>query len=846
MKTREKVQRSIAKKQVSSVRAKTAEKNNERAGRKKSDKKQRTFSSKSRGKRSDAERKRRADIRAHPKKHEEYKKKERDRWHRRVSLGKIKTVDQMTETEKRLRRRRVRESVRVFRQRKKGVSNSELQTSTREEQNSLSNDRVSNDDVSDNAEFSEMNNFAQPSSLEDLMNPKTLANKVRTVRRVRKNKASCYRENKKLRAENDDLSKKVNRMRVSKCREKKANEAPLSPKSNFEHLMKAAQFDIKKKEQLFLGQALIEQIKEINETNKSRVGKMLQKKIVCGSVIKKYRLISKCRENIAPLRSNIKNLANLCPEKDVRNTQARLFLKNKVQTFFEDNSRMCPGKKDSITRNGNKKQKMYLNDDVNQLYKKFTSSNPNIKVSYSFFCKLKPFWTVKARISDRDTCLCTKHEKMREIVSALFRKGVMQQSSSSKLVALLCCDPHTEECLLRICGKCSGKTVPFNNVAGDEIIHYNKWEVVEETRFSAKTKKEIKVRRTVRSKTSTSVDDLKNQLLNFIPEYCYHILVVEHQQRVMQILKRDLTAEDLFFNIDFSQNQECKYAQELHGVHYGASRETVSLHTGVYMTKETLQSFCTLSTDLRHEPAAIVAHIKPVVSKVLEGNKNINTWHILSDGPTSQYRSKKMFSLLVDFIRFFLPQIKRLVYNFSESGHGKGAADGVGAVVKRTADRKVANGSDVGNFESLMKVLRESGINVFLESITKSDINFFDARDKSDGIAAFKGTMKAHQWIWNRSNPEEIYFNKMSCYECDLESSCKHYSLGKMSLIPKAQLKDIASRLPGGKSSWPKANACKRKIKDPKAPDVNSKKKKSNSSKVEVSRRSQRRVLKKS
>ncbi|KAJ8669707.1 hypothetical protein QAD02_000966 [Eretmocerus hayati] len=192
MKTREKVQRSIAKKQVSSVRAKTAEKNNERAGRKKSDKKQRTFSSKSRGKRSDAERKRRADIRAHPKKHEEYKKKERDRWHRRVSLGKIKTVDQMTETEKRLRRRRVRESVRVFRQRKKEVSNSELQTSTREEQNSLSNDRVSNDDVSDNAEFSEMNNFAQPSSLEDLMNPKTLANKVRTVRRVRKNKASCY------------------------------------------------------------------------------------------------------------------------------------------------------------------------------------------------------------------------------------------------------------------------------------------------------------------------------------------------------------------------------------------------------------------------------------------------------------------------------------------------------------------------------------------------------------------------------------------------------------------------------------------------------------------------------
>jgi len=36
-------------------------------------------------------------------------------------------------------------------------------------------------------------------------------------------------------------------------------------------------------------------------------------------------------------------------------------------------------------------------------------------------------------------------------------------------------------------------------------------------------------------------------------------------------------------------------------------------------------------------------------------------------------------------------------WNFSESGHGKGAADGVGGSMKRMADRLIAQGEDIPN-----------------------------------------------------------------------------------------------------------------------------------------------------
>ncbi|KAJ3605026.1 hypothetical protein NHX12_027077 [Muraenolepis orangiensis] len=68
---------------------------------------------------------------------------------------------------------------------------------------------------------------------------------------------------------------------------------------------------------------------------------------------------------------------------------------------------------------------------------------------------------------------------------------------------------------------------------------------------------------------------------------------------------------------------------------------------------------------------------------------------MVSDGPTTQYRSKKnLFFLSTEPFKM---GFVRVTWNFLEAGHGKGPADGVGAAVKRTADALVAKGMDIQN-----------------------------------------------------------------------------------------------------------------------------------------------------
>jgi hypothetical protein len=64
--------------------------------------------------------------------------------------------------------------------------------------------------------------------------------------------------------------------------------------------------------------------------------------------------------------------------------------------------------------------------------------------------------------------------------------------------------------------------------------------------------------------------------------------------------------------------------------------------------------------------------------------------HFISDSPSGQYRNRtNAFLLSLIHNRGFTGA----TWNFCECGHGKGAPDGVGAAVKRRADKCVADGT---------------------------------------------------------------------------------------------------------------------------------------------------------
>lgn len=139
-------------------------------------------------------------------------------------------------------------------------------------------------------------------------------------------------------------------------------------------------------------------------------------------------------------------------------------------------------------------------------------------------------------------------------------------------------------------------------------------------------------------------------------------------------------------------------------MHFGGSRQQVTLHTGVMYYKDDYdddegeikhRSFC--SENLRHDSSAIVAHLNCILNHAKSLKGNLKSIHFLSDSPTTQYRNKSMFYLILKQLTKFCSE--SITWNFSECGHGKGAPDGIGGYLKRTASLAVAEGLDVPSFD---------------------------------------------------------------------------------------------------------------------------------------------------
>ena len=84
-----------------------------------------------------------------------------------------------------------------------------------------------------------------------------------------------------------------------------------------------------------------------------------------------------------------------------------------------------------------------------------------------------------------------------------------------------------------------------------------------------------------------------------------------------------------------------------------------------------------------------------------------------------------------------------VTWKFSESGHGKEAPDGIGGVVKREADRLVAQGTDVVDVHDLFSCLDSLDLKVKLYEVPSANINQIDTELPS-AIALVPGTLSVH------------------------------------------------------------------------------------------------------
>ena len=673
-------------------------------------------------------------VKNNPDAYEDYLKKERERYSRRKEIGSRKLVADMTGREHRRQRaawRRQQASHRA------GEKRANLATMTPP---STPPPGPSNDDHRRQRGRKAVR--------------KDRAKAYRTINKLTVKLAAAKRAAKRLQKRNERLHKNI------------TQKSPLSKARRRIKKLRIKDTFIRK--QLEFNSAVVADLsKKHNECRKNR-DKQIMAKVFSNGFLKKYRLLSKASKTFGlskKAQKNSRNRGTRLSEYDRKTTAQKLndTVVKCISDFFErdDISTQAPGKRDTITRGGVKKQKRYLADTIANTHKKFLSEHP-MQMSYSTFCRYRPFWVVARQSSDWDTCRCRRHENISLKSERLHSIGALNSPDPELIMLQLCCDITRKSCMYRECKTCDGNRVDFNEVDINAETHWFEWQTTNVEKLNKNGETEMK-RNVAKNMVFGTVGRLMESFEKEINDrFCKHTYNIRNQYREIRKLRKGLTEEDAIIHIDFSENYSCKHNSEIQSMHFGGSRQQTSLHTGmIYLKRDNNIAFSSVSDCTRHDPAAIWAHLKPVLNFLKETQPQVKKIHFISDGPTTQYRQKHNFYLLSSLP--FDWGFQYINWTFLEAGHGKGAADGVGAVLKRTADRVVLQGKDLPDAQAVFNCLQTHDLSVKLFYVTTEDVAAMDAVIPQ-GLKPVPGTMQFHQII--ALSKHSIHTRVLSCFSC--------------------------------------------------------------------------------
>lgn len=605
---------------------------------------------------------------------------------------------------------------------------------------------------------------------------------------VRRDRAKCYKKLAKMETKYETAMRKMEKYKKQASRLKKKlnknkksdpvtpnsgthvdddddreNVEPETPRTKTKTLLKHAivSSDIRRK--LTFHHALIEDLKQ--KYGKKRPNTVASS--FTGKLVKKYRF---CRE--------LKNQIGLSRRLMMTNVDKRGIKHGRavsdevvkaVKLFYERNdvSRMTTGRKETITKKGEKKQKRLLCDTLKTAFFKFKSET-TFRTSYSTFCRLRPFWVVPPTGADRRTCQCRQHENLQFLAQALYKNKVLSTVDVEVMAEQISCRADSLECMYGRCDDCKNADVDLANTfrEGENIdlasnIDYEQWiPKKNEAGFNVVNKETL----------NNTILDVVQDFQSSIKRFRRHLFNIRQQYRAYRARRENMKADECLIHIDFSENWLCGWANEIQTAHFGGSHKQATLHTGcLYTEGNEVHPFCTISESIQHDPPAIWEHLKPIIEWINAEYPSVKKVHFFSDGPTTQYRQKKNFYLLTTS----LPQFQEVTWNFFEASHGKGAPDGIGGALKRSADSLLKRGTDVDTPKKMYDLLKtRSSIRLFyveqkcIEDATKA------TKAIENDLQTIHGTMTLHQVVRLGTDSAEIFYREVSCDKCSAGCDC--------------------------------------------------------------------------
>ncbi|KAK3919732.1 Putative phosphoribosylaminoimidazole-succinocarboxamide synthase 2 [Frankliniella fusca] len=373
----------------------------------------------------------------------------------------------------------------------------------------------------------------------------------------------------------------------------------------------------------------------------------------------------------------------------------------KVILFYEDDrhSRLLPGKKDfkTVKIDGERvqMQKRLLLLTVGELYEVFKEECPAYEVSISRFAELRPLYIVLAGAAGtHSVCVCTIHQNVKLMMyGAKLHEGAKDMeglTSVSECLSMIICNVPKEECYFGTCKNCPGvsdiveKIQLIFDLNMVSIVEYKQWVSVDRSDLI-----------TVTQDSDEYIDVFCDRLKDPVE----HDFLAKQQGNFFCEIKSNLKEGEVFVVGNFSMNYKPVIQDAAQSYH--RSNASITLHPFVcYFSASGVvehKSYAMISNYLIHDTAAVYRFQLKLIERLKVEIPNLKKIIYSSDGARSQFKNKKKVANLCHHFEDFDVEAE---WHFSATSHGKGASDGVGGSLKRSAYKESLRGPYEGHILS--------------------------------------------------------------------------------------------------------------------------------------------------
>ena len=224
------------------------------------------------------------------------------------------------------------------------------------------------------------------------------------------------------------------------------------------------------------------------------------------------------------------------------------------------------------------------------------------------------------------------------------------------------CDSTSKECMSGKCSECKDAIDKFAPDNSSSIAHYQQWRSVDN--------------RMEKVDITGTVDECFLELKVQVCPFLLHTYVKWKQSASFKSLVKECDGSSVVLQVDFSENATIASQREIQSAHWNHGQATLfTAHTWIRHDGSDTCSMVIVSDDLNHTKHSVYVFMQRILTHLKASYPGIETIDIFSDGLTSQFKQRFLFSNLHGWE---MEHDLKICWNFFATSHGKGVVDGLG------------------------------------------------------------------------------------------------------------------------------------------------------------------------